>query len=87
MAAIIRKDETILTPGQMSRLQPAGASPNVRVENKVNVINNSSARVETRAEPDGSTTIQIMEAALTRSIATPGSGPRRAVEEVVRRTR
>jgi phage-related minor tail protein len=55
--AIIRNDESVLTPGQMRQLTPAGA-PVVAV----NIINQSNAKVEQRQNSGGGVDVFIRDA-------------------------
>jgi phage-related minor tail protein len=55
--AIIRNDESVLTPGQMRQLSPAGSTVVA-----VNIINQSSARVEQQQNSSGGVDVLIRDA-------------------------
>ena len=84
IAGIFKNDETILTPGQMRQLSPANQNQNITIQNKVEIINNSSEKVTTEDKQGGGLKVTIGNLIAT-SIAERGSASNRAVTEIVKR--
>ncbi|MGI9218604.1 MAG: phage tail length tape measure family protein, partial [Hydrogenophaga sp.] len=76
MAAILQKDESVLTPGQMRQLAPAGRGTTVALS--LNVINNTGTPVQATARQRGDGGIDVLLDAARQAVAgdiASGQGP------------
>lgn len=75
-AAILQKDESVLTPGQMRQLQPAGRGTTVALS--LSVINQSGTPVQATARQRGDGGIELLLSAAREAVAgdiATGQGP------------
>lgn len=79
-AAVIRTDESVLTPGQMRQLAPAGASSGSNVT--VNITNNTSEKATATETTDsrGQRRIEVVIGEMVASeMSRPGSAPNKSM--------